>query len=133
MSKPSPSRSPFINELGIELLEMEAGRAKLALTLQPRHMNSWNTVHGGVTMTMLDVAMSMAGRSLDPDAVSGVTVEMKTTFLQPGGSPGERIFAIAEAIHRSTTLCFCEAGLWNGDVLVARASGTFKYLKRQRG
>jgi uncharacterized protein (TIGR00369 family) len=93
-------------------------------------MNSWQVTHGGVTMTLLDVVMSMAGRSLDPDARGGVTVEMKTSFLQPGGKPGSRIVAKGKAFHRSTTMCFCEGEVWNGDKLVAKAMGTFKYLKR---
>jgi uncharacterized protein (TIGR00369 family) len=93
-------------------------------------MNSWQVAHGGVSMALLDVAMALAGRSLDPEAQAGVTVEMKTSFLQSGGKPGSRLVARGKAFHRSTTMCFCEAELWNGDKLVAKAMGTFKYLKR---
>jgi acyl-CoA thioesterase len=125
-----PIEIPFLQDLGVELLGMENGEAQVALNLLPRHMNSWQVTHGGVTMTLLDVVMSMAGRSLDPDARGGVTVEMKTSFLQPGGTPGGRIVAKGKAFHRSKTMCFCEGELWNGDKLVAKAMGTFKYLKR---
>ena len=50
-------------------------------------------------MTLLDVAMAVAGRSLDPSAGGGVTLEMKTNFLQPanaghGSSHGRRISPI---------------------------------------
>lgn len=116
--------------MGVEFLGMSNGEARVALTLEPRHLNSWNVAHGGVTMTLLDVVMSMAGRSLDPDARGGVTVEMKTSFMQPGGHAGNRIIATGKAFHRSTTMVFCEAELRNGDKLVAKAMGTFKYLKR---
>jgi acyl-CoA thioesterase len=121
---------PFLQDLGVEFLHMADGEAQIALNLQPRHMNSWRVTHGGVTMTLLDVAMSLAGRSLNPDARAGVTVEMKTSFLQPGGTPGGRIVAKGKAFHRSTTMCFCEGEVWNGDKLVAKAMGTFKYLRR---
>jgi len=57
------------------------GRAEIPLTLQPPHMNSWHVAHGGVVMTLLDVVMSMAGRSLDAEARGGVTIEMKTSFM----------------------------------------------------
>ena len=127
---PFPVDIPFLTELGVEFLGMGNGEAQIALDLAPRHMNSWEVTHGGVTMTMLDVAMSLAGRSLNPDARAGVTVEMKTSFFQPGGSPGTRIVAKGKAIHCSTTMCYCEAELWSGDRLVAKAMGTFKYLKR---
>lgn len=130
--KPSmtPPEIPFLQDLGVEFLHMAGGEASIALDLAPRHLNSWRVAHGGVIMTLLDVAMSLAGRSLDPDARAGVTVEMKTSFLQPGGTAGGRVIARGKAFHRSTTMCFCEGEVWNGDKLVAKALGTFKYLRR---
>ncbi|HYD95768.1 MAG TPA: PaaI family thioesterase [Noviherbaspirillum sp.] len=128
--QPFPAEIPFLHDLGVEFLSMGNGEAQVALNLEHRHMNSWMVTHGGITMTLLDVAMSMAGRSLDPDARGGVTVEMKTSFLQPGGHAGGRIIAKGKAFHRSKTMCFCEGEVWNGDKLVAKAMGTFKYLKR---
>ena len=109
---------------------MADGRAQIGLDLAERHMNSWRVTHGGVIMTLLDVVMSLAGRSLDPESRAGVTVEMKTSFLQPAGSPGSRLIASGHAFHRSTTMCFCEAELHTHEKLVAKAMGTFKYLKR---
>lgn len=129
-SQPFPIENPFLQDLGVEFLGMENGEAQIALNLEPRHMNSWQVTHGGITMTLLDVAMALAGRSLEPAARGGVTVEMKTSFLQPGGKPGCRIIAKGKAFHRSTTMCFCEGEVWNGDKLVAKAMGTFKYIKR---
>ena len=129
-SLPFPVDIPFLQDLGVEFLGMGGGEAQIALNVRERHMNSWQVTHGGVTMTLLDVVMSMAGRSLDPDARGGVTVEMKTSFLQPGGAPGSRLIAKGKAFHRSTTMSFCEGEVWNGDRLVAKALGTFKYLKR---
>jgi acyl-CoA thioesterase len=128
--QPFPNEIPFLTDMGVEFLGMENGEATLALNLQPHHMNSWQVTHGGVTMTLLDVVMSMAGRSLYPDAQAGVTVDMNTSFLQPGGVAGSRLIAKGKAYHRSTTMCFCEGEIWHGDQLVAKAMGTFKYLKR---
>jgi len=131
--QPFPAEIPFLHDLGVEFLGMADGRAEIALTLQPRHMNSWHVTHGGVVMTLLDVVMSMAGRSLDPDARGGVTIEMKTSFMEPGGKAGGRIVAKGHAFHRSRTMCFCEGELWDGERIVAKAMGTFKYLKRTDG
>ncbi|MDY7537309.1 PaaI family thioesterase [Undibacterium sp. RTI2.1] len=128
--QPTSALNPFLHDLGVEFLEMDGGNAKLTLDLTERHMNSWQIVHGGVLMTMLDVVMAMAGRSLCEDLKGVVTVEMKTTFLQPGGITGGHIEARGHAFHRSTTMCFCEGEIWNGDKLVAKAMGTFKYLRR---
>lgn len=124
---------PFVRDLGIEFVSMVQGTAELALELCPRHSNSWDVAHGGVTMAMLDVVMSMAGRSMDANARAGVTIEMKTSFLQPAGKIGDRLIAKGRVVHRSATLCFCNGELWNGERLVAQASGTFKFRKRIAG
>jgi acyl-CoA thioesterase len=122
---------PFVKDLGIEFLEADAGRAIIALQLHARHLNSWNVAHGGVVMTLLDVAMAVAGRSLDPTAGGGVTVEMKTSFLQPGLA-GTRLIAHGHAFHRSTTLAFCEGEVRDaGDRLIAKSMGTFKYIRQR--
>jgi uncharacterized protein (TIGR00369 family) len=128
--QPFPSEIPFLADLGVEFLGMADGQAQVALTLTGRHMNGWQVGHGGVTMTLLDVAMAMAGRSLEPTARGGVTIEMTTSFLQPAGQPGGRLIGTGRAYHRSATLVFCEAEVRNGERLVAKAMGTFKFIKR---
>jgi uncharacterized protein (TIGR00369 family) len=130
IAQPTQTLNPFLHDLGVEFLEMKDGHATLALDLTERHMNSWQITHGGVLMTMLDVVMAMAGRSLSAELKGVVTVEMKTSFLQPGGIVGGRIEARGKAFHQSTTMCFCEGEIWSGERLVAKSMGTFKYLRR---
>jgi acyl-CoA thioesterase len=122
---------PFVKDLGIEFLAADAGRATIALQLTARHLNSWNVVHGGVVMTLLDVAMAVAGRSLDPEAGGGVTVEMKTSFLQPGHA-GTRLIASGHAFHRSKTMAFCDGEVRDEEGrLIAKSMGTFKYIRQR--
>jgi acyl-CoA thioesterase len=125
---------PFLDDIGLDFVSMGDGHSEVALAPEKRHMNSWQVVHGGVLMTMLDVAMAIAGRSLKADKEGGnVTVEMKTTFVRPATvqTPGARIAARGHCYHLSTTMAFCE-----GEVLddlgriCAKASGTFKFLQR---
>jgi uncharacterized protein (TIGR00369 family) len=123
-------RIPFVRDLGIELTTVEPGRSRLELDVLPRHMNGWGVVHGGVMMTLLDVAMAVAARALEPAANGSVTVEMKTTFMQ-AGPPDGRLAATGVCVHRSTTLAFCEAEIRDvNDRLLARATGTFKFRRR---
>ena len=80
-------------------------------------------------MTLLDVAMAVAGRTLDPAAGGGVTVEMKTSFLQPANA-GTRLIVSGHAFHRSSTMVFCEGEVRDtAGRLIAKAMGTFKYLQ----
>jgi acyl-CoA thioesterase len=118
---------PFIKDLGVEFISCGAGLAVVALNLEPRHLNSWAVAHGGVLMSMLDVAMAVAGRTLFPDAGGGVTIEMKTTFLQPAKEKS-RLTATGHAYHRSRSMAFCEAEVRDQeDRLIAKSTGIFKY------
>ena len=87
--------------------------------------------HGGVTMTLLDVAMAHAARSPgedgEPEHSGVVTVEMKTSFMRPGLG---RLVATGRRQHRTVSLAFCEASVVDAaGQLVAHATGTFKFLK----
>jgi uncharacterized protein (TIGR00369 family) len=124
-------RIPFVDALGFELLRFDNGAAEIAMTPRDEHMNSWSVVHGGVTMTLLDVAMAHAARSpkngAPPDPRGVVTIEMKTSFMRPGLG---RLLARASVLQQTNSFAFCEGSLFDADdKLVAHATGTFKYLK----
>ncbi|RZL38355.1 MAG: PaaI family thioesterase [Rubrivivax sp.] len=126
-----PVHIPFVEQLGFTLHAIEDGQAELRLTVSEQHLNSWRVAHGGVVMTLLDVAMAHAARSVNrhlPDLGPGVvTVEMKTSFMRPG--EGE-LRAVGRLLHRSTTMAFCEGSVFGADdKLCAHATGTFKYLR----
>jgi uncharacterized protein (TIGR00369 family) len=128
---------PFVEHLGFELLRFEGGEAEIALTPRAEHMNGWNVLHGGVTMTLLDVVMAHAARSagiaspdggaVSPDPRGVVTIEMKTSFMRPGEGP---LRARGKLLTQTATMAFCEGSLFDaGGALVAHATGTFKYLR----
>ncbi len=125
---------PFMRALGVRLVHAREGRCELRLALEERHLNSWGVAHGGVVMSLLDVAMARAGRSLEPapeSAMGTVTVEMKTSFFAP--ARGE-LRALGRVLHRSVTMAYCEAELLSVErgceTLAAKAMGTFKFLRR---
>lgn len=131
MANPNAFRDdiPFIKDLGVEFISAEGGHAVVALDLAARHLNSWSVAHGGVLMTLLDVAMAVAGRSLDPSAGGGITVEMNTTFVQPANARS-RLIVSARAFHRSTAMAFCDGEVRDTDErLIAKGMGIFKYRK----
>jgi uncharacterized protein (TIGR00369 family) len=55
---------PFVSLLGFELQRMADGHAEITYAPAPEHLNSFGVVHGGVTMTLLDVTMAHAARSV---------------------------------------------------------------------
>ena len=125
-----PVRIPFVEELGLELWRFGGGEAELRLDLAEAHLNSWDVAHGGVLMTMLDVVMAHAARSVrgeEPGHGPGVaTIEMKTSFMRPAEG---QLRATGRLLHRATTMAFCEGQVLNprGE-LCAHGTATFKYL-----
>ncbi len=122
-----PVRSPFIDSLGMRLVRAEDGVSEIELTLEPQHLNTWGVAHGGLTMTLLDVALSLAARSA-ADQSGVVTVEMNTSFMQPGRGA---LRAHGRVMHQSSTMAFCEGEVRDANgAFVAKAIGTFKYLRK---
>lgn len=122
---------PFARLLGLQLLRFEPSLAVLALDLRPELTNSWGVAHGGVTMTLLDVALAHAARGPHQEGgttVPGVaTIEMKTSFLLPAEG---RLVATARCLRRTSSLAFCEGSVARADGQVAaHATGTFKFLR----
>ena len=116
---------PFADHLGLELEEYGSGHSRLAVTLTQELLNSWRVAHGGVVMTLLDIALSMAGRSTDPKATGAATVDLSLSFLAPGR--GERLVAEGRVLRAGRTLAFCEGEVVGGDgELVAKGMGTFR-------
>jgi len=122
---------PFVRHLGFELDLFTGGASAIGYTPKPEHLNSFAVTHGGAIMTLLDVTMATAARSVQKD-MGVVTIEMKTSFMRPAPGDGSRLTARGRLMHRSATMAFTEATLY--DVLgqaCAHSTGTFKYVKRK--
>lgn len=118
---------PFVTELGFTLHQMESGASELRYQPRAQHLNSFGVVHGGASMTLLDVAMAVAARSLQPD-MGVVTIEMKTSFMQPARGA---LVARGRLLHRTRAMAFVEGTVQDAEGRVcSHATGTFRYLRR---
>ena len=116
---------PFVNHLGFELRLFAGGLSELAYAPKPEHLNSFDVTHGGALMTLLDVTMAAAARSVQSD-MGVVTIEMKTTFMQPARGP---LTGKGRLMHRTATMAFVEATVFDPQGRAcAHATGTFKYV-----
>ena len=117
---------PFLKHLGVRAEMAENGRSRISLELRPELMNSFEVSHGGVIMTMLDLAMSSAALSKADFKKAVITVDMSTHFLHPGKG---RLVAHGRAVGGGKSICFCEAHIENAaGQRVASAMGAFKYV-----
>ncbi len=56
--------------LGIEILECEIGRCKVAMTIRKDMLNSMNKAHGGISYSLADTAFGFAANTHGKFAVS---------------------------------------------------------------
>ncbi|WP_313078877.1 PaaI family thioesterase [Pulveribacter sp.] len=121
------SEVPFVTELGFTLHQMEGGASELRYAPRAQHLNSFGVVHGGACMTLLDVAMAVAARSVQRD-MGVVTIEMKTSFMQPARGA---LVARGRLLHRTRAMAFVEGTVQDAEGRVcSHATGTFRYLRR---
>ena len=116
-------RIPFASHLGVRLAEQGGGRCVLMMEIKPEHMNRFEVAHGGVVMTLLDIAMALAVSSLDPDALGTITVEMKSMFMAPATGT---VTVEGRCLHLGRSVALCEGKVHGPDgKLLATGSGTF--------
>ena len=126
---------PFVEHNGVRLLETRRDQVTACMDVTPLHTNSAGYAHGGAVMTLLDVTMAIAGRMVardpGPEDTVMATIEMKTSFMQ--GARG-RLLCTGRCVHQTRSLAFCEAEIRDAEgALVARASGTFRFMPRKKG
>ena len=118
---------PFVEHLGFVLTRFEGGASEIRFAPRDEHLNSFAVTHGGALMTLLDVTMACAARSVVPE-LGVVTIEMKTSFMQPALG---KLVARGELLHRTATMAFTQANVFDeAGKACAHATGTFKYAKR---
>ena len=115
---------PFAAECGVEPVMMADGRAELRLDSTRRHENSIGMTHGGMVMTLLDMALASAARSTLPENVTVMTIDVHVTFLAPARG---RLSAQGRVVKEGRSIIFSEAEVIDADgVVCARASGVFR-------
>jgi acyl-CoA thioesterase len=83
--------------LGMEILEVTAGRARLAMTITPAMVNGHGIAHGGFIFTLADSAFAFACNSHNERTVAA---HGNISFIRPG-KLGDRLVATAREIART--------------------------------
>ena len=122
---------PFVAHLKILTEELGEGTARLSMPVEPHLKNSLGTAHGGVIMSLLDVALCTAARTLHPESLGVITINMSTSFI--GGGKGAKLLADARVLKDGKSMSFVEAEAKNDDgTIVAKAIGTVRVLKKEK-
>jgi len=122
---------PFIDLLQAKAEQWEKGRAVASVVIRPELYNSWQYAHGGVVMTLLDVTMGSAARSMVPHAAGVVTVDMSVSFIAAGHG---RLTVEARVLRSGASIIFCEGEMRDeAGELVAKAMASFKVRRKKDG
>jgi uncharacterized protein (TIGR00369 family) len=122
---------PFLQHLKIQTDELGQGTARLSLPVEREFTNSLGTVHGGVIMSLLDVAVCTAARTLHPESIGVITIDMSVSFI--GGGTGLRLNADARVLRDGRSMSFVEGEAKNEDgSLVAKAIATVRVRHKDR-
>jgi acyl-CoA thioesterase len=85
------------NGLGMEILDMKAGSATMAMTVKPHMVNGHGITHGGFVFLLADSTFAFACNSRNERAVAA---HCNISFIRPG-KLGDRLIATATEVSRS--------------------------------
>lgn len=113
------SQDAFSQWMGIEILECEIGRCKVAMTIRKDMLNSMNKAHGGVSYSLADTAFGFAANTYGKYAVS---IETSINHIE---ALNEGDYLIAESVIEKVNkkLGFNIIEVKRGDELVALFKG----------
>ncbi len=100
--------------VGMELVDVEEGRAVLEMTVQAHHCNGHGTCHGGVSFMLADSAFAFACNSRNAVTVGQHTV---MSYLNPG-KEGDRLRAEATEVNHAGRSGIYDAKVTNQDGIV---------------
>lgn len=76
-------RDALAKHLGMELAELDPGRAVARMTVGEEHLNLFGMAHGGIVFTLADFAFEAACNSHGTVAVA---LNVNISFLKPAGT-----------------------------------------------
>jgi acyl-CoA thioesterase len=90
----------LISLFGMDVVEVETGRAAVRMTVGENHVNAARVCHGGTIFSLADVAFALASNSHGNLALA---IDMSISFLRAVNT-AERITAVCTERHRGRRL-----------------------------
>ena len=102
---------PYADLLGIELVDLKKGWAEMRLSMDRRHKNYFDMMHGGAISSLIDSVVFLALRPFVPPELTLTTLEMKLNYVRPVGEGSLK--AVAKIIHWGRRTMLGEAEVFN--------------------
>jgi len=112
---------PISKTLGVDLLDISPGYARVTMKLKPQYNNFHGRIFGGIVMSLADVAFGYAVNSLKEYTVAA---QFNIHFTAAAGDD-DVLTAEAKVIKEGRRAILAEMTVTNQDnKLIARATGT---------
>jgi 1,4-dihydroxy-2-naphthoyl-CoA hydrolase len=122
MAQPEPAPSGFADEIGVEWIDLDPDNARARIKVEPRHLQPFGTVHGGVYAALAESISSAATYgAVRDEGMAAMGQANQTTFIRP--ILEGHVNALAQARHRGRTT-------WVWDVEMADDTGRVCALSR---
>ncbi len=116
---------PYWNLLGIEVLEIDEGFARLIMPFHKKLTQPYGIVHGGAIFSLADSAVAVAALSMVEPYKKVLTLEMKINFLDP---VKDGIIEAKARVLRKGRIIPAEVDITNNEKLIAKAISTYILL-----
>ncbi|MEK9643599.1 MAG: hydroxyphenylacetyl-CoA thioesterase PaaI [Paracoccaceae bacterium] len=121
----SDNSSPWV---GIEMVEVDEGRAVMCLTVKKHHTNGHGICHGGIIFTLADTAFAFACNSRNQ---STVAQHNTISFVSPGAL-GDKLTACAQEVSLSGKSGIYDVTVTNQDGrIIAEFRGCSRAIRGQ--
>jgi acyl-CoA thioesterase len=119
--KEGAAAEPVASFLGIRLVELSPGLARVAMTVRPEYLNFNGMIFGGIVMCIADQAFAYGTNSL----VSPSIATQFNIHLISGAAPGDELTAECRVIRCGRRIGVSEMTVTNqAGKLIAKATGT---------
>ncbi len=115
---------PFVQLIGMELVELEIGEAKIKLEMRDELRQPYGLLHGGATASLIDTATAFAILGNLAEGEMASTVDLTIQYLRPHTTGA--ITCTAKVTRAGKRLLFVSAEVANeAGKLVATALSTY--------
>lgn len=121
-------QSPFVQFLGIHLVDIADGRTRLRMPYRPELVTVGTMVHGGAIAACMDIGVMVAAWSGPrmPEQLRGVTVSLSAEFVEPALAESLDIIGTRVRAGRRLQSCAVDVVTTTGERLVAKGLGTYQ-------